>query len=126
MLLLVASSLVISTTTNDTLLLKSCYTEPDGNVVKDSAFLYINDSASQVTYTGDVYSIMRVRRTGSRLIIVTTTDGKDNNRDAEIRQTFTLSAKSFSILKQVRYLDGAEDFFMRHQLTVLKNNTAKD
>jgi hypothetical protein len=113
-------NLSITATTGENFSLKSEYTEPNGEIVKDSSSLFINDSASEVTYDGEIYSILKVRRTGSQLIIVTTMDGKDNNQDAEIRHTFTISARQFIILKEVRYLDKAEKFFTRHKLVVIK------
>ncbi|MBK7885685.1 MAG: hypothetical protein IPJ81_19275 [Chitinophagaceae bacterium] len=113
-------NLSITATTGENFSLKSEYTEPNGEIVKDSSSLFIDDSASEVTYGGDIYSILKVRRTGSQLIIVTTMDGKDNNQDAEIRHTFNISARQFIILKEVRYLDKAEKFFTRHKLVVIK------
>jgi hypothetical protein len=104
----------------DGLLLHSTYIEPNGQLVKDSSLLLIDDVASTITYSGDVYSIFKVRRTSKQLIIVASMDGQDNNKDVEIQQNFTISAHSFIILKQVRYLDKAEKFFTRHKLVVLK------
>ena len=59
---------------------------------------------------------VRTKLPGGALKIVTEKKGQDNNREATFRYTYVISAKSFSIKKEVRYEGGAE-FFERNQFS---------
>ena len=58
----------------------------------------------------------RAKLPGGSLKIVTEKKGRDNDRDAVFRYTYLLSAKSFSIRKEVRY-EGASEFFERNEFS---------
>lgn len=58
----------------------------------------------------------RTKLSGGALRIVTEKKGRDNDRDAVFRYTYMLSAKSFSIRKDVRY-EGATEFFERNEFS---------
>lgn len=58
----------------------------------------------------------RAKLPGGALRIVTEKKGRDNDRDAVFRYTYLLSAKSFSIKKEVRY-EGAAEFFERNEFS---------
>lgn len=58
----------------------------------------------------------RTKLAGGALKIVTEKKGRDNDRDAVFRYTYLLSAKSFSIKKEVRY-EGAAEFFERNEFS---------
>lgn len=58
----------------------------------------------------------RSKLAGGALRIVTEKKGRDNDREATFRYTYLISARSFSIKKEVRYEGGAE-FFERNQFS---------
>lgn len=58
----------------------------------------------------------RTKLAGGTLKIVTEKKGRDNDRDAVFRYTYIVSAKSFSIKKEVRY-EGASEFFERNEFS---------
>lgn len=58
--------------------------------------------------------VERTRLDGDAFKVVTEKRGKDNDRDALFRYTYTFGASSFSILKEVRP-EGASEFFERNR-----------
>ena len=58
----------------------------------------------------------RTKLSGGALKIVTEKKGQDNDRDAVFRYTYLISAKRFSIRKEVRY-EGGTEFFERNQFS---------
>lgn len=61
--------------------------------------------------------IARKRKDNGDLTLVTTNQGKDDNRRADIRMTYTIGSTAFSISKEVR-LEGESDYFLRHQYSL--------
>lgn len=51
---------------------------------------------------------------GDKLKIVTTRTGQDNNRNAQLRFTYLLNARAFSVVKEVR-AEGASDYIERNR-----------
>lgn len=64
------------------------------------------------TFDGETV-IERTELEGGIVKIVTTKEGKDDNRDATVRHTYLIGRNSFSITKEVRF-DGTGDFFERN------------
>ncbi len=60
--------------------------------------------------------IERIKLADGTTKIVTTKDGPDNGKKALFRHTYLVSAKSFSIMKEVR-TEGSADFFERNTYT---------
>ena len=58
--------------------------------------------------------VERRQLTNDLLKVVTEKKGKDNDRDALMRFTYLISAKSFSITKEVKY-EGSSDYVARNQ-----------
>ena len=61
--------------------------------------------------------IARKRKDNGDLTLVTTNQGKDDNRRADIRMTYTIGSTAFSISKEVR-LEGESDYFLRNQYSL--------
>ena len=101
----------------DSLLLEYTYTEPNGKDVKDKANLRLMSNNTVLVYDGQENDVLGVHRRGDRLIIITGREGTDNNKEAQIRETFTIGPSVFIILKEVMY-GGMTKYFTRNQLTL--------
>jgi hypothetical protein len=62
---------------------------------------------------GDLIST-RKRNSSGDLVLVTTYQGKDDNRSADIRVTYEVGRTTFAIAKEVRF-EGDTDYFLRNQ-----------
>jgi len=103
----------------DSLELSTAYTDPDGKTVADKGSLRIFDDGKQLFYDGNEFDIISVRRLGDRLTITADRDGKDNNKEAAIRETFIIGTGIFNITKQISY-DGTNKFFVRNMMQFRK------
>ena len=63
--------------------------------------------------------IARKRNDNGDLILVTTYQGKDDNRRADIRVTYAISSTVFSISKEIRF-EGESDYFLRNQYSLVR------
>jgi len=63
--------------------------------------------------------IARERNDNGDLILVTTYQGEDDNRPADIRVTYTIGSTAFSISKEVR-IQGESDYFLRNQYSLVR------
>ncbi len=63
--------------------------------------------------------IARKRNDNGDLILVTTYQGKDDNRRADIRVTYAIGSTAFSISKEVRF-EGESDYFLRNQYSLVR------
>lgn len=61
----------------------------------------------------------RAQDDNGNLILVTTFQGEDDNRRADIRVTYTIGSKAFTISKEVRF-EGDSDFFLRNQYSLAR------
>lgn len=68
-------------------------------------------SADGRTFDGE--TIRERRRTKTGLVVVTETQGQDDNRPATLEHTYTVSQKEFSIQKRVRF-DGTSEWVLRN------------
>ena len=81
--------------------------EPKANSTEDVVL-----SSDGLIFDGENV-IERTKMPGGILKIVTTTKGKDDNRDATFRHTYLIGKKAFSIRKDVKF-DGETEFFERN------------
>jgi hypothetical protein len=65
--------------------------------------------------------ISKTKLSNKTLQFVTEKEGKDNNREATLRYTYTLNQTNFSIKKEVRYKNEA-DYFLRNEYKVSRQN----
>lgn len=105
---------------NDSVALNFTYTEPNGKTVTDKGSLRTYEEGKKLWYDGFDFDILAVRRNGERLIIIAEREGSDNNKQADIRETFVIGPMVFNIKKEVKY-EGAEKFFTRNTLQLKKN-----
>lgn len=63
--------------------------------------------------------IARTRNDNGGLTLVTTYQGKDNNRRADIRVTYAIGSAAFSISKEVRF-EGESDYFLRNRYSLVR------
>ncbi len=63
--------------------------------------------------------IARKRNDYGDLMLVTTYQGKDDNRRADIRVTYAIGSTAFSISKEVRF-EGESDYFLRNQYSLVR------
>jgi hypothetical protein len=63
--------------------------------------------------------IARQRNDNGDLTLVTTSQGKDDNRRADIRMTYAIGSTAFSISKEVRF-EGEGDHFLRNQYSLVR------
>jgi hypothetical protein len=63
--------------------------------------------------------IARKQNDNGDLILVTTYQGKDDNRRADIRVTYTIGSTAFSIAKEIRF-EGESDYFLRNQYSLVR------
>ena len=63
--------------------------------------------------------ISRKRNDNDDLILVTTSEGEDDNRRADIRMTYVIGSTAFSISKEVRFEDES-DYFLRNQYSLVR------
>ena len=61
--------------------------------------------------------IARKRNDNGDLILVTTDQGTDDNRRADIRVTYVIGSNAFSISKEIRF-EGESDYFLRNQYSL--------
>ncbi len=63
--------------------------------------------------------VARKRDENGDLTLVTIYQGKDDNRRADIRETYTIGGTAFSISKEVRF-EGASDYFLRNRYSLVR------
>ena len=63
--------------------------------------------------------VARTRNDNGDLTLVTTYQGEDNNRRADIRETYTIGSTAFSISKEVRF-EGESDYFLRNEYSLVR------
>jgi len=63
--------------------------------------------------------IVRKRNDNGDLILVTTYQGKDDNRRADIRVTYSIGGTAFSISKEIRFEDES-DYFLRNEYSLVR------
>ncbi|MGB5491959.1 MAG: hypothetical protein WBM76_14115 [Woeseiaceae bacterium] len=63
--------------------------------------------------------IARKRDDNGNLILVTTYQGEDDNRPADIRMTYAIGSTAFSMSKEVR-VEGRSDYFLRNQYSLVR------
>jgi len=61
----------------------------------------------------------RKRDDNGDLMLVTTYQGKDDNRRADIRVTYVIGDRAFSISKEVRF-ENESDYFLRNQYSLVR------
>jgi hypothetical protein len=91
------------------------YIEPNGKEVKSGDSFALSPDGRQIveekmkwTITKNVFDKKAKTRT-----IIYETKWKDNNRDADLRETLIIKANEFSVTKEVRY-ENTTDFFIRN------------
>lgn len=91
------------------------YVEPNGKEVKNGSSFAVSPDGLQIveekmkwTITKNVFDKKSKTRT-----IVYEIKWKDNNRDADLRETMIIGEKEFSVLKEVRY-ENTSDYFVRN------------
>lgn len=87
------------------------YQYPDEPQANDKQIVAIGKDGKTI---GDAKVVERTTLADKSLRIVTEKAGTDNDKPALFRYTYLLSAKSFSIKKEVRY-EGASEFFERNE-----------
>jgi len=63
--------------------------------------------------------VSREQNKDGDLVLVTTYRGDDDNRPADIRMTYAIGGKAFSISKEVRF-DGESEYFLRNQYSLTR------
>jgi len=63
--------------------------------------------------------IARERNDNGELILVTTYQGTDDNRRADIRVTYAIGSTAFSMSKEVRF-EGESDYFLRNRYSLVR------
>ncbi|MGB5627587.1 MAG: hypothetical protein WBM61_17775 [Woeseiaceae bacterium] len=63
--------------------------------------------------------VTRKQNDNGDLTLVTTYQGQDDNRRADIRVTYAIGSTAFSISKEVRF-EGESDYFMRSQYSLVR------
>ena len=63
--------------------------------------------------------IARKRNDNGDLVLVTTYQGTDDNRRADIRVTYAIGSAAFSISKEIRF-EGESDYFLRNQYSLVR------
>ena len=63
--------------------------------------------------------IARNRNDNGDLALVTTYQGEDDNRRADIRVTYTLGSTAFSISKEVQF-EGEDEYFLRNRYLLVR------
>ena len=104
----------------DSLSLTYSYTEPNKKIVTEVGSLYVYEGGETLFYDGNEFDIVAVRRLGDRLTIIADREGMDNNKEADIRETFIIGPATLNVHKEVKY-EGTEKYFMRNQLNLKKN-----
>jgi hypothetical protein len=103
----------------DSLGMSFMYTEPNGKTVTDKYSMRIYGNGEKLVYDGMEFDISAVRRSGPRLVVIVEREGTDNNREADIRETFIIGPAVFNIQKEVRY-EGSEKYFTRNKIQFTK------
>ena len=106
----------------DSLKVKQTITDPSGKQTSTDYDLLISEDGTELVYQNEVYDIKQVIRQGERLIIRTidaNENAKDNDKYAEIHQTFTITDTNLTILKEVKYF-GTEKLILRSRLMCTK------
>lgn len=105
---------------NDSVALNFTYMEPNGKTVMDKGSLRTYEEGKKLWYDGFEFDILAVRRNGERLIVIAEREGPDNNKQADIRETFVIGPMVFYIKKEVKY-EGTDKFFTRNGMQFKKN-----
>jgi hypothetical protein len=106
----------------DSLKVKQTITDAGGKQTTTEYDMLITEDATELVYQNEVYDIKQVIRQGERLIIRTidaNENAKDNDKYAEIHQTFTITDTNLTILKEVKYF-GTEKLILRSRLMCAK------
>jgi hypothetical protein len=63
--------------------------------------------------------VARKRNENGDLVLVTTDQGTDDNRRADVRVTYVIGSTAFSISKEIRF-EGENDYFLRNQYSLFR------
>lgn len=106
----------------DSMLMDFTYTEPNGKKVTDKGSIRIYNDGKNIYYDGNEYDIIRVARNGARLTIIAEREGNDNDREADIRDTFIIGPDNINFKKEVKYVNEAK-YFVRNNIMMVKENS---
>lgn len=98
--------------------LKFYYTEPNGKIVTSTEKIKLI-STTEFRFDGKWKITQFDKLDNSSWRLTLETEGKDNNRDATIRQFIRVSKNEFSVQKMVRY-NGTEEFFQRSRQSFIR------
>lgn len=95
------------------------YTEPNGEIVKGKQSLKLGKTPNEIFYNGK-WPVTGFLRTENGWELSVEKPGKDNNRNAMIRQKLILAGgNALTITKLVKY-EGTEHYFQRNQYAFKK------
>lgn len=91
------------------------YVEPNGKEVKSSGSFALSPDGLQIVEEKVKWTITKnlFNKQGKTRTIVYETKWKDNNRNADLRETMIIGDDEFSVTKEVRY-ENTVDFFVRN------------
>lgn len=92
------------------------YEEGPGEYAGGKGDCSVNDDGSKINYNGIVWDVVETSESGDTARIVMETKGKDNRQKAQLRQTIQVTATTFMIMEEVKYLEeGNGNFFLRNK-----------
>ena len=91
------------------------YLEPNGKEVKSSGSFALSPDGRAIIEEKMTWTITKnsFDKQGKTRTIVYETKWKDNDRNADLRETMIVKADEFSVTKEVRY-ENTPDFFVRN------------
>lgn len=91
------------------------YIEPNGKEVKSGGSFALSPGGLQIVEEKMKWTIMKnsFDKTTKTRTIVYEAKWKDNDRDADLRETMTVGENEFSVIKEVRY-ENTTDYFVRN------------
>lgn len=97
-------------------LFKLGFTEPNGTMVYDKVKLKRLKQGQMVKFDGQKYLVEQFTKEESpgHWNLVMSCTGKDNNRNANIKQFMSITKTSLSVRKEVNY-EGTANFFTRNE-----------
>lgn len=107
----IASNLIVSQSKTDKLVWIFEYQYPDEPQANSQETITISQDGRTIN---DETVVERANPTGDVLKIVTEKSGMDNNKKAVFHYTYLISAKRFSIKKEVQY-EGTTEYIERNQ-----------
>jgi hypothetical protein len=91
------------------------YDEGSGEMAGGKGECTINDDGTKMNYDGVVWDVTEITKTGDTTKIVIQTKGKENRQKAELRRTFVISSRNFSILEEVNFIEENKGYIMRNK-----------